>query len=298
MIPYSGPRGNATRAAFVEPDVSDGVDDPFEPGEYDPRGPRPRPPYGGRPHGGRPHAGRPYPPPPPGWYPHQPPPLPVPPIQPVPPLPGVPPEPQGILWAFVPFLTFGFGTPFSFLYAALRRGSWNYGATAAGYAIASTAVLALMNVDEAAVGALAGLMMVMLWIAGTVHAFTVRSAVYPRTGPRSQVNQHAVQVAKYRRMLREDARLLAEEDPALAHELRIGRPDLPRAYDDGGLVDVNHASPAALATLPGLTPELIDRVVRRRTDQGGFISAEEMAVDTDLPPGILPKLSEYAIFLP
>ncbi|MBO2451375.1 helix-hairpin-helix domain-containing protein [Actinomadura barringtoniae] len=155
-----------------------------------------------------------------------------------------------------------------------------------------------MNAGEAAVGALAGLMMVMLWVAGTVHAFAVRSAVFPRTGPRSQYNQHAVQVAKYRRMLREDARGLIAEDPALAHELRIGRPDLPRAYDDGGLVDVNHASPAALAALPGLTPELIDRIVRRRDDQGGFISPEEMAVDTDLPPGILPKLSEYAIFLP
>jgi hypothetical protein len=198
----------------------------------------------------------------------------------------------------VPFLTFGFGTPFSFLYAALRRGSWNLGATAGGYGAASAVVLAMMNSGDAGVIVLGVMMMLTLWIAGTVHAFTVRTSVFPRSGPRSPVNQHAVQVAKYRRMLREDARALAEEDPALAHELRIGRPDLPRAYDDGGLVDVNHASPTALATLPGLTPELIDRIVQRRADQGGFISAEELAVDTDLPPGILPKLSEYAIFLP
>jgi hypothetical protein len=29
--------------------------------------------------------------------------------------------------------------------------------------------------------------------------------------------------------------------PVLARELRIGRPDVPRQFDDGGLVDLNHA---------------------------------------------------------
>lgn len=36
----------------------------------------------------------------------------------------------------------------------------------------------------------------------------------------------------------------------------------------------------------------------RRGEQGGFVSAEELSVDADLPPEVLPKLAEYAIFLP
>lgn len=220
-------------------------------------------------------------------------------MPPAPPIPPPPPDtPSGVLWAFVPFLTFGFGTPFSFMYAAVRRGSAKLGATAAGYGIGLGMALMLTNLDDAVVGALGGFMMMMLWIAGTVHAFAVRPSVFPRSGPRSRQNEYAIHVAKYRRMLREDARQLVTEDPALAHELRIGRPDLPRAYDDGGLIDVNHAPPALLGTLPGITTEQVERIIRRREDQGGFVSAEELAVDADLPPDLLPHLLEYAIFLP
>ena len=44
-----------------------------------------------------------------------------------------------------------------------------------------------------------------------------------------------------RRIKREEAREIARRDPQMARDLRIGRPDLPRQYDDGGLVDVNSA---------------------------------------------------------
>ncbi|WP_433329517.1 ComEA family DNA-binding protein [Spirillospora sp. CA-294931] len=272
--------------------MSHGVDGPYNQGQNPhpgrpggvPRRP-PRPPA--------PHMGR-----PPGWRPPYPGP-PVPP-QPMPPVVPLPPssEPGGLMWAFVPFLTLGFGTPFTFLYAAVRRGSLNLGATAAGYGGATAAVLLLMQTSDPLLIMLSGVMMMMLWIAGTVHSFAVRPSIFPRSAPRSRHNEHAIQVAKYRRGLREEARALAGEDPALAHELRIGRPDLPRGYDDGGLIDVNHAPPATLATLPGMTPELVDRIVHRRGEQGGFISAEELSLDIDMPPDLLTNLAEYAIFLP
>jgi DNA uptake protein ComE-like DNA-binding protein len=131
-----------------------------------------------------------------------------------------------------------------------------------------------------------------------VHAFAARPSVFPRPAPHSQRNEHAIKLAKYRRILREEARTLATEDPALAHELRIGRPDLPRGYDDGGLIDVNHAPPATLALLPGLDDALIERIVAHREEHGAFFSAEELSVDVDLPPALLPQLAEYAIFLP
>lgn len=242
----------------------------------------------------RPPAGRPEVPP--GWRP----PFPLPPRPPQPmlvPVPG-PGEPRGILWAFVPFLTFGYGTPFSFLYASVQRGSWSLGATAAGYGVGTVSAVTMMQTGEPVVMMFGVFLTMMLWIAGTVHSFAVRPSVFPRTAPRNRYNQHAVEVAKYRRTLREEARVLAAEDPALAHELRIGRPDLPRAYDDGGLVDVNHAPAEVLASLPGMTPELVERVVARRDEQGTFMSAEELAVDADLPPDIVPQIAEYAIFLP
>lgn len=219
-----------------------------------------------------------------------------------PPPPPPPPLPvretaQGVLWAFVPFLTLGYGTPFSFFYAAIRRGSWGLGATALGYGAGTAAVLTMLQAGNPFFAVLGIFSAILLWVAGTGHAFAIRSSVFPREAPRNRRNQHAIEVAKYRRSLRDEARKLAAEDPALARELRIGRPDVPRTYDDGGLVDVNHAPPEILAALPGMTPEMVERVVRRRDEQGGFLSVEEMAVDADIPPDVLPQLADYTIFL-
>ncbi|TDD75332.1 helix-hairpin-helix domain-containing protein [Actinomadura darangshiensis] len=234
---------------------------------------------------------------PPGWRPPYPGP-PVYPQRPGPPIVPVPAEPaRGVLWAFVPFITFGYGTPFSFLYAAVRRGSWGLGATAAGYGAGTAAVMALLQSGDPVLTVLGSLMAILLWIAGTGHAFAVRTSVFPRDTPRNRLNEHAVEVAKYRRRLRDEARALAADDPALARELRIGRPDVPRTYDDGGLVDVNHAPREILEALPGMTPEMADRIIARRAETGSFLSAEEMAVDADIPPDALPQMADYTIFL-
>ncbi|MFB4298165.1 ComEA family DNA-binding protein [Actinomadura sp. NTSP31] len=222
----------------------------------------------------------------------------MPPLRPVPPVPPPPPQPAGVLWALMPFLTLGFATPVTFLYAAAKRGSWNYGAAAAGYGLGLAVVLAALDTGNVLLVALGTILLLTLWPAGTAHAFAVRRNVYPREAPRSHHNENAVEYAKYRRSLRADARAIAADDPALAHELRIGRPDVPRAYDDGGLVDVNHVPVEIVAALPGMTDELAERVVRHRDEHGTFVSVEEMAVDCDLPPAITPQLAEYTIFLP
>lgn len=218
------------------------------------------------------------------------------PPRPLPP-PPVPPDSQGIAWAAIPFLTCGFGTPFSFAYAAVKARRPSLAVSAGGYGLGSLLVFALIGQGGVASG-LAAVLMMFLWIAGTVHAFAVRPSAFPRTSPRDRANQHAIHVAQYRRQLRQEARELAISDPALAHELCIGRPDLPRAYDDGGLIDVNHAPPPVLAMLPGLTPELVKKVVEVRREQGAFVSAEELAIHADLPPELVPRLKEYTLFLP
>jgi DNA uptake protein ComE-like DNA-binding protein len=215
--------------------------------------------------------------------------------------PALPPESLGVLWAFVPFLSLGFGTPFSFLYGAVRSRSWRLGAAGVAYggasAVVTTGTALAASAGEAGLVAIGVLLATVLWIVGTVHAVVVRPAVYPRTSSSDRVNQHAIGIAKHRRALREQARTLATEDPALAVELRIGRPDIPRRYDDGGLIDVNHAPAPTLALLPGMSDDLVERIVQVREEQGGFVSVEELAVDVDLPPDLVQRIAEYTIFI-
>ncbi|SNS31208.1 Helix-hairpin-helix motif-containing protein [Actinomadura meyerae] len=202
-----------------------------------------------------------------------------------------------MLWAAVPFITFGYGTPVSFLYAAIRRGSWGLGAAGAGYGAGTAAVLTMLGSGDALLTVFGSFVAILLWLAGTGHAFAVRKSVFPQETVRNRQNERAIELAKYRRTLREQARALAAEDPALARELRIGRPDAPRTYDDGGLVDVNHAPREIIEALPGMTPEIAERIVRHREEHGGFVSAEEMAVDADIPPDLLPEMAEFTIFM-
>ncbi|MEV4253656.1 helix-hairpin-helix domain-containing protein [Spirillospora sp. NPDC049652] len=212
-----------------------------------------------------------------------------------------PPRPSpltGLGWAILPVVTLGWSTPLTFLYAARKSRSTALAAGAVGYASGIALSVYLWIQADAMLFFFGMLLMTLVWVAGSVNAFAVRSEVFGlRESSRSSANDHAIRVARYRRTLRADARRLAAEDPALARELHIGRPDLARVYDDGGLIDVNHAPADVLGMLPGLTPELADRIVRHRAEHGGFVSVEELAVDVDLPPALPPKLKDYAIFL-
>lgn len=206
--------------------------------------------------------------------------------------------PNGYGWGVLPLLTFGVGTPFSFMYAALKFKSRTLGMAAAGYGLGWVAVFASAWLINPVLG---WVLWAMLWIGGGVHALTIRDDIYPNAVDwyREQANEQAVAHAKSRQELRRRAREIADDDPALAHELRIGRPDLPRTFDDGGLIDVNHAPPEALAMLPGMTPELVERVLKARSEQGGgFVSAEELALAADIPPERVAGMAEYTLFLP
>jgi DNA uptake protein ComE-like DNA-binding protein len=123
-------------------------------------------------------------------------------------------------------------------------------------------------------------------------------AVGPPRRPRVNPNAQAVAAATMRRELRRRARELVAEDPGLARELRVGRPDLPRQYDDGGLIDVNHVPAPSLTALSGVTPEIAGHIVSIRDHVGHFSSAEELVVTADLDPDVIADLREYGIFPP
>lgn len=110
-------------------------------------------------------------------------------------------------------------------------------------------------------------------------------------------NAQAIAMANMRRQLRDQARQHAR-DVVLARDLRIGRPDLPRHYDDGGLIDVNHVPAPVLTAITGITPEMAEHIVQVRSQVVGFSSAEELAAVAALPPHLTPEIREYGIFIP
>lgn len=96
---------------------------------------------------------------------------------------------------------------------------------------------------------------------------------------------------------RERARKLAREDPRLALEAGVGRPDLPGSLH-GGLIDVNNAPPEVIATLPGVDPRLAARIVAAREQIEGFSSVEDLGSVLDLPAADVEHLRDHAVCLP
>ncbi|MCW2897843.1 MAG: hypothetical protein JWO67_108 [Streptosporangiaceae bacterium] len=210
-----------------------------------------------------------------------------------------------VAWAGLPMLTLGLATPLCFAAAAIwRRRAHLFLATLAytGILVLQLAIQPDLRAADAATRDPAETLftacVLAQALAGCFHAFLVRRRVFdPHSLDGTAANEAAIESVRRSRLLRQKARELAGADVALARELRIGRPDLPRRYDDGGLVDVNRAPAGVLAILPGITTELAARIERVRAETGGFVSAEELSALAGLPPELTAELAEYAIFL-
>jgi Helix-hairpin-helix motif len=96
---------------------------------------------------------------------------------------------------------------------------------------------------------------------------------------------------------REKAKRLAVEDPQLALEAGVGRPDLPGSYH-GGLIDVNHAPLEVIATLPTFNTELAKRLVAVREQVDGFSSLEDLGSVLDLTGDQVERLRAHVVCLP
>lgn len=100
-----------------------------------------------------------------------------------------------------------------------------------------------------------------------------------------------------RRRLREQYREIATSDRALARTMLVGRPDLPRTLDDGGLLDLNTLPADQLGRFAGLSRDETARVVDTRQRLGRLSSLDELAVYADLSPATVDALREQAVFL-
>ncbi|GHE77358.1 hypothetical protein GCM10017786_03410 [Amycolatopsis deserti] len=114
--------------------------------------------------------------------------------------------------------------------------------------------------------------------AASVQQFFLRRT---RTAPRPEEDP-AVARVRAARERRRQARELAANDPAMARELGIGRPDLSRDYDDGGLVDLNAAPASAIAETCGIDPAVAQRIVDARAG-ARFAAVDDVFALTELP---------------
>jgi hypothetical protein len=206
------------------------------------------------------------------------------------------------VWALLPVLSFGQLAPIPIIHAAVKLRTWILWAASALYTVATivlwsaTTTVTSGPVEPAELSdppiwtffLLLGLMVV-----PTAHAFLVRGRVFE---PEPQ--QPALVAALQARQRREEASAIAARDVDLARELRIGRPDLRRQFDDGGLVDLNHVPTPVIVQLLGLSEAEAAQVIEARDRIGGFLSAEEVIAHTDLSPTRIDGIRERLVFLP
>jgi hypothetical protein len=136
---------------------------------------------------------------------------------------------------------------------------------------------------------------------GAAHSFVAfgndpARAASSGTATSEQLNREALATARGRMERRREAREIAGRNPVLCRELRIGRPDLPREYDDGGLVDVNQVPGEILQSQLGLSADETAAVLAARAKLGSFTSADEVSTYAQLPPDRLDAIRDWMIF--
>ncbi len=219
-------------------------------------------------------------------------------------------------WFLVALLSAGNLTFPIILYAGLRLRSKLTVALSGVYFAVWVGVIILS--ETSALALTAGVAMGVSWLGGTAHTLYLSSrfekwlrvedakrgigvspppavdceAALPPTDP-------ALDAAHARMARRREARGIVEDNIALAAELRIGRPDLDRAYDDGGIVDVNHVPASVLLEHLDMEPEVADEVIRTRAARNGFDSADDMLIACEsLNPERFEMIRERLIFIP
>jgi DNA uptake protein ComE-like DNA-binding protein len=203
---------------------------------------------------------------------------------------------HGKAWLVLAVIPFGFTTWAAFVYIGVRAKRPRWLAWAAAYAALLVAYIVLDSTaqrNSAATGVAAALAL-LAWIGGGAHAFAISDDAVRRVRGRAD---RALDAARARIERRAEGRRLLSTQSALAREIGLGRPDVAGAVDYG-LVDVNHASSAALATLPGVSDAVARQITEQRAEAGGFSSVEDLGLVLDLPPGIVGQIRDMAVFVP
>jgi hypothetical protein len=148
-------------------------------------------------------------------------------------------------------------------------------------------------------GTIGGLLAVGVAIVGCVQLGPLRRQIWEGApAPDEPVLDPAVQAALAARTRREEARRIVADDPLLAHELHIGRPDITRGYDDGGLVDLNSAPAQVIGSVCDIPPTIALSIVDTRNRRGDpFANVDELLVLADIPVGVWDRIRDRAVLL-
>jgi hypothetical protein len=195
-------------------------------------------------------------------------------------------------WVFLPLFPLALLGWAAFVYAGARARKRSWIAWGVVYfALTGFGWLGAQAADDSTVDNLAGPTILLVWVATIVHAFVIRPAYLDRLELDSKLDR-----AEDRAAEREEARRLAEEDPARALELGVGRPDLDGFA--GGLVDLNNAPAAAIEELPGVNRALAERIVRTREELSGFSSLDDLGHVLELPVALVDRIRADVVVLP
>ena len=146
-------------------------------------------------------------------------------------------------------------------------------------------------------GAAGGLLIILGWAGGAATSFAIRSEYRRVMGTVGSPLDTAMLGARRRLADRERARRLAREQPALAREVGVGRPDLPGAQD-AGLIDVNAAPSETLTQLPGIDDAAAHQIVELRDGGEGFSSVEDLGAALDLDASVVEELRDRVVCVP
>lgn len=199
-------------------------------------------------------------------------------------------------WPYISLIPIGLGS-WAPMYAGVkaRQGLWVViGAVWPAIVIAGFVANAMSRSGHTGNNDFAGFLLILGWVGAIATSFAIRGA-YERQMA-SPIRQ-AAQVGEQRLRDRQQALRIVRENPALAREMGIGRPDV-RGSADGGLVDVNNASVTALLTLPRVDGDLATQIIEAREKVNGFSSLEDMGTAMDLPGDVVEALRGAVVFLP
>lgn len=213
-----------------------------------------------------------------------------------------------LFWALSPVYTLGFVTFIPALHGAIVLRRFSLWLWAGVLIVGNVITFALTPTDTDPDGSItvaqgAGFAAsVVLAALATIHAFRIRDEVFADSGAADQPtlsvgHDPMVLAALAAQQRRKDSAALAEANPALARDLRIGRPDLVRDFDDGGLVDVNHVPEAQLVSYLGLTSEQARSIIEAREAIGGFKAIAEISGFTVVPPAVLAANQDRIVLL-
>jgi DNA uptake protein ComE-like DNA-binding protein len=201
-----------------------------------------------------------------------------------------------VIWALGVLLSFGIAAPILFAIAGSQahKRAWTLWGVVYGVLSWGGIAIATSTAEGSALNTLSGGMILVGWIASSAHAFAVRKEYRQRV---SGAGLDALEAARNAVETRKEAQRLAREEPAVALELGVGRPDIPTARSMG-VVDVNHASAIALAKLPGIDDQRARDIVTAREEIDGFKSLEDCGGVLELDADVVEDLRPFVVFLP